>query len=222
MPQDLPYWLHSVSVVVTAEFHNPSILSPDFLESKEIVPSDWTVTEAITTPQVSSVRYENEIQWVVEQAKLTVAESTKEYESPFRDDYLVYELVKAYLAILPHVPYKSLGLNCVVSIKQDDPGQWLTQRFLKPGPWLEGDSKILGMAPKFTLDADNAECNLSFSEGQTSLPQGESETAVIINSNVHHAGPFDADGLCTAIDHWSEKQNFVISALDKFLRRPQI
>ena len=62
MPQDLPYWLHSVSVVVTAEFHNPSILNPDFLESKEIVPSDWTGTEAITTPQVSFVRYENEIQ----------------------------------------------------------------------------------------------------------------------------------------------------------------
>lgn len=222
MPQDLPYWLHSVNVVVTAEFHNPSILNPDFLESKEIVPSDWTVTEAITTPQVSFVRYENEVQWVVEQAKLTVAEATKEYESPFRDDYLVYELVKAYLAILPHVPYRSLGLNCVVSIKQDEPRQWLTQRFLKPGPWLEGDSKVLGMAPKFTLDADNAVCDLSFSEGQTTSPQGESETAVIINSNVHHAGPLDADGLCMAIDHWPEKQNFVISALDKFLKQPQI
>ena len=33
-----PLLVHSVSVVVTAEFHNPSILNSDFLESKEIVP----------------------------------------------------------------------------------------------------------------------------------------------------------------------------------------
>ena len=221
MPRDLPYWLHSVSVVVTAEFHNPSILNPGFLVSKEIVPSDWTVVEAITTPQVSFVRYENEIQWVVEQARLTVTESTKEYESPFRDDYLVYELVKAYLAILPHVPYRSLGLNCVVSIKQDNPGQWLTQRFLQSGPWLGGAPKVLAMIPNFTLDAGGAVCNFSFSAGQTRSPQSETETAVIVNSNVHHAGPLDADGLCMAIDHWTEKQDFVISALDKLLKQPQ-
>ena len=222
MSQDSSYWLHSVSIVVTAEFHNPSILNSDFLVSKKIVPSDWTVTEAITTSQVSFVRYENEIQWMVEQSKLTVTEITKKCDSPFRDDYLVYGLVNAYLAELPHVPYRSLGLNCVVSIKQDDPKQWLTQRFLKPGPWLEGDPKVLAMMPKFTLDAGEAVCNFSFSAGQTIPPQGESETDVIINSNVHHAGPLDADGLRTAIDHWPEKQNFVISALDKFLKRSYI
>ncbi len=41
MPEDTSYWLHTVSVVVTAEFHNPSILNPDFLVSREIIPADW-------------------------------------------------------------------------------------------------------------------------------------------------------------------------------------
>ena len=83
---ETPYWLHSVSVVVTAEFHNPSILNPDFLTSNEIVPPDWTVTEAVTTPPVSMVRYDNAIQWIVDQSNLTVTEIC---ESPFRDDYHV-------------------------------------------------------------------------------------------------------------------------------------
>ena len=65
MPEDTSYWLHTVSVVVTAEFHNPSILNPDFLVSREIIPADWVVTEAVTTPPVSVVRYNNGIQWVV-------------------------------------------------------------------------------------------------------------------------------------------------------------
>ena len=98
MPQDLPYWLHSVSVVVTAEFHNPSILNPDFLVSKEIVPEDWEVSETITTPSVSVVSYSQGIQWRVDQSQLNVVENC---ESSFRDNYHVYELVNAYLTKLP-------------------------------------------------------------------------------------------------------------------------
>ena len=217
MPQDSPYWLHSVSVVVTAEFHNPSILNPDFLVSKEIVPEGWEVSETITTPSVSVVSYRQGIQWRVDQSKLNVVENC---ESSFRDNYRVYGLVNAYLAKLPHVPYRSLGLNCVVSIKQSDPEQWLTQQFLQSGPWLEGEPKVLGMEPKFSLDAGDAVCNLSFNGGQSTPPQGEPETAVIVSSNVHHAGPLDANELHMAIDHWPEKQDFVISALDKLLKQP--
>ena len=218
MPQAPPYWLHSVSVVVTAEFHNPSILNPDFLVSKEIVPEDWEVSETITTPSVSIVSYNQGIQWTVDQSKLTVVENC---ESSFRNDYCVYALVNAYLAKLPHVPYRSLGLNCVVSINQSDPEQWLIQQFLQLGPWLEGEPKVLGMVPKFSLDAGDAVCNLSFSAGQSTPPQGEPETAVIASSNVHHAGPLDTNGLHMAIDRWPEKQDFVISALNKLLKQPQ-
>ena len=46
MSENPPISLHSVSVVVTAQFHNPSILNPDFLESREIVPADWTVADS--------------------------------------------------------------------------------------------------------------------------------------------------------------------------------
>ena len=218
MPQASPYWLHSVSVVVTAEFHNPSILNPDFLVSKEIVPEGWEVSETITTPSVSVVSYSQGIQWRVDQSQLNVVENC---ESSFRDNYRVYGLVNAYLAKLPHVPYRSLGLNCVVSIKQSDPEQWLTQQFLQSGPWLEGEPKVLGMEPKFSLDAGDAVCNLSFNAGQSTPPQGEPETAVIVRSNVHHAGPLDANELHMAINRWPEKQDFVISALDKLLRQPQ-
>ena len=76
------------------------------------------------------------------------------------------------------------------------------------------------MMPKFRLDAGDAVCNLSFSAEQSTPPQGEPETAVIVNGNVHHAGPLDAKGLHEAIDRWPEK-HFVISALDKLLKQPQ-
>ena len=218
MPEDTPYRVHSVSVVVTAEFHNPSILNRDFLVSKGIVPKDWEVVEAITTPPVSIVRYGKGIQWTVDQSRLTVVENCG---APFRNEYLVHRLVVAYLEKLPHVPYRSLGLNYVVSIKQDDPTQWLTQRFLRSGPWIESEPKVLSMVPKFTLNAHDAVCYLSFSAGQTTPPQGKPEAAVIATANMHHAGPLDVNGLKTAIAQWHRHQSFVISALDKLLKRQQ-
>ena len=208
-----------MSVVVTAEFHNPSILNPDFLVSREIVPSDWMVTEAVTTPPVSIVQYDNGIQWTVDQSNLTVTETC---ESLFRDNYHVYELVRAYLSKLPHVPYRSLGLNCVVSLKQEQPAKWLIQRFLKLGAWLEGQPELVGLEPRFILDAGDAMCNLSLREGAVQSPNdANQESAVIATVNMHHAGPLDADGLTEAINQWSQRQRFVISALDKLLRQTQ-
>ena len=131
------------------------------------------------------MRYENEIQWTVDQSRLTV---TEKCESPFRRDYVVYELVNAYLAKLPHVSYRSLGLNYVVSTKHDNPARWLTQRFLKPGAWVEGKPDIVGLKPNFAVDAGDATCNLMLSDGSIQNPEGGQEKAVIINGNMHHAG----------------------------------
>ena len=212
------YRLHSVSVVVTAKFHNPSVLNRDFLVSKRIVPEDWEVTEGFTTPGLSVLSYNNGIQWTLDQSKLTVTESC---DSSFRDEYRVYSLVAAYLEVLPDVPYRSLGLNYSISKKQENPERWLTQRFLKSGNWLRGQPNILRMVPNFTLDADEAVCNISFSAGQVPSPQSEPHNAVIVNGNMHHAGPLDANGLRAAIGRWPSRQAFVITALHKLLRKPQ-
>ena len=218
MSEDVVYLLDSVSVVVTAEFHNPSILSTNFLVSNGIVPSDWVTTEAITTPQVTLLRYENGIEWMVDQSVLNV---TQHCGTGFGDHYEVYDIVRSYLEHLPHVPYRSLGLNSVASMGQDEPQQWLTKRFLKTGNWLEGQPKVIGMTATFTVEAGDAVCNLTFSPGQLGSEEGEPRDAVIINSNVHHAGPLDANELRAAISRWPERQEMVLSAFDKLLKSDQ-
>ena len=85
MPEESVFWLHSISVVVTAQSHNPSILNRDFLVLQEIVPESWEVIEAVTTPAVSLIRYKKGIQLVVDEEKLTVVENCK---SSFQDEYL--------------------------------------------------------------------------------------------------------------------------------------
>ena len=130
MPEESVFWLHSISVVVTAQSHNPSILNRDFLVLQEIVPESWEVIEAVTTPAVSLIRYKKGIQLVVDEEKLTVVENCK---SSFQDEYLAHTVVNAYLEKLPHVPYRSLGLNCRIAMRQEGPPDWLMASLLKIG-----------------------------------------------------------------------------------------
>lgn len=220
MPDEAHYWLHSLSVVVTAEYHNPSILNPDFLKSQGIVPTDWEPVLAITTPQFSNIRFHNGIEWTVDQSKLTVVESC---ESQFRDSYLAYDLVISYIRRLPHVPYRSLGLNYVVAATTDDPQEWLTKQYLKDGVWLQGEPVVRSMVPKFTFEpGEGVQCFLSLDAGNSKRGNAQPVPAVIANCNVHHAGPLDADALCDAIGCWPQRQLFAISALDRLLRGGQV
>ena len=211
--------LQSVSVVVTAQFHNPSILNPDFLISQAIVPESWQVAETVTTPAVSFVHYRNGIRLTVDEGKLTVIENCK---SSFQEEYRVHKAANAYLMKLPHVPYRSLGLNCQVSMRQENPQDWLVQRFLKPGDWSRGEPIVRSMVPRVAVKAgDDAECFFTFTHGQVRIGQNESGTAVLADCNVHHAGSLNASGQQAAIARWPERQSFVVKALNMFLRSPQ-
>ena len=214
MPKDKNFFLRSVSVVVTAEFHNPSIINPDFLKSKLIVSQDSKVIETITSPALSVAVFEDGIHCTVEQLKLTVTEVCGQ---SFQDHYRVQTFVLAYLDALPHIPYRSLGLNSMVCKVRTDPEKWITDRFLKGGPWQRGAISTLRMVPKFSVGMGEATCNLSFETGQVKTQSGGSDDAVIVNINMHHEGPLDAEGMRNAIDRWPEKQEFTISAVDILL-----
>ena len=198
--------LHSVIVVVTAQFHNPSILNPDFLTSRQIVPADWTVSETLTTPPVSVVKYDNGVEWSVDQSRLTVAEKSG---PAFGSSYRVHPLVVAYLRRLPHVPYRSLGLNCQVSTPQLDPARWLIGRF--GASWLSDEPTLLGMTPKFALSAEDAVCLISIADAP------KDGDRIVFDCNMHHQGPLDVDGMSAAIEHWHERQEAIVSALAMLL-----
>ena len=207
MSENLHFGLHSVSVVVTAEFHNPSILNPDFLKFRGIVPQDWNVAETITTPPVSVVKYDNGVEWTVDQSRLTVAERSG---PEFGDSYRVHGLVVKYLRQLPHVPYRSLGLNCQVRTPQTNPQRWLIKRF--GASWLRNEPTVRGMRPRFALDADGTVCHIALVD--TSDDGGQ----IFSDCNMHYEGPLDIEALCATIERWPEYQAFVLRALTTLFR----
>lgn len=205
MAAERKLWLNGVSVVVTAEHHNPSILNPDFLVSREIVPDTWCVAETITSPAGSVVKYANGVALTVDPSRLMVTEACG---PEFGDDFKSHDLVTAYLKTLPHVPYRDLGLNCNLYALQSDPQRWLVERFA--AKWLREEPQFRGIRPTFVLDAKDAVCNVKLAEGERN-----GDPCVVADCNMHHKGPLEVASLLAAISHWRERQEFMDAAVGR-------
>lgn len=209
-----PFRLHSISIVLTAEYHNPSILNSDFLKHQKIVPSSWKPKETVSTPGYSTVVYSNGVRWVVEQEKMAISEPKN---GEFGGKTLVPQIVSKYVGNLPYVPYQNIGLNCQVSMQKTDATDWLKQRFLKPGKWQQGTPKILEASIKLSLEAESAKCNLTIDSGILHARGADPETAVLIDCNFHFAGPLKVREIQNIVRTWPAREKFVLSALTKFL-----
>ena len=217
-PTNSPYIPNWVSVVVTAQSHNPSILSHEFLVKNEIVPSKWLVSEAYSSPTVSLVSYTSDIQWLLDQSRLAV---NQKCQSKFQDNYDLHQCVQKYVRKLPHVSYQNLGLNCGISVKHSSPVSWLTERFLKPrsSPQSSAVTESISMIPKFILPIDDAtHCHMAFAHQDANLEDDSKDSCIKIDFNIHHEGPLDVDRICKTIEQWPSYQDFITAALDDFLR----
>lgn len=201
--------LRSLSVIIPAEYHNPSIINPDFLLSTKIIPEAWKTAEPVITPGLAILGNDNGIQLTVDPNRLTISE---ERDEPFleQNDSSIHNIAAKYVTILSHIPYRALGLNCVVSIARNSPKEWLTKKF------LNSDLKNSGfyMTPKFIIDMKKYRLNLNFTYRQ-GLPDNDDE--VIISCNTHYSGPFDSESLCEKINQWSDCQKNIKDALSDLL-----
>ena len=115
--------LFQFSGVVVGQAHNPTILNPDFLAAEGIVPKswNWSVSETITTPPLSMVRYMNGVTITVEPNKLQVTDPNVE-NGP--GDSKVTEIASEYVRVLPHVRYTASGNNFQSLIHRDSPEEY--------------------------------------------------------------------------------------------------
>lgn len=221
MANELSFVLTSVSVVVTANHHNPSILTPDFLTAQGIVPQDWEVLDSMSTPGLSVINYNERPHWMLDQGVLRIVEPC---EGEFQDRYEVHDLATRYIDIVRVVPYRNLGLNCQVWTHLEDSGRWITERFLSTKVQTRN---LLGlrMTPQFTFDANksvaDAIVNMSIYGAQVTRADEEPVDAAVIDCNVHHQGPLEAKELISAIGQWEVHQDSIIKALHQLFGSDQ-
>lgn len=173
-------------VVVVGKSHNPTILNPDFLSIRGIVPEawGWTVGEnSFSTPATSQVTYDNRVTVIVDHSKLQIVDPAENPESS-----RIVEIAKAYVETLPHIRYAAVGINFQSFVETDSPSDYLRSRFVKPGPWDNEAHPLEGVGLRFVYGLpDGGRAVLSLDAGQVEGEGAEAKTreGIIIGSNFH-------------------------------------
>lgn len=179
--------LAQFSIVVVGQVHNPTILNPDFLTLRDIVPADWGwKTEAtLTTPPFAFVRYASGMSIVVEQNKLQVVDARCDAPA----DSKASHIAQRYVTTLPHVKYMAVGNNFQCIVKVEKPSIFLRDRFLKPGKWNSADRRLDGLGLQFVYPLPQGRVVLSLDVGEvkdkTSEEEEHLEEIIVANANFH-------------------------------------
>lgn len=198
------------SAVVVGNVHNPSILSPAFLESEGIVSpaAGCEVVENLTTPAFAMVRYANGISITVEPNKLQVLDLGVGDE-PTGSKATV--IASVYAMKLPHVRYSGVGMNYQSIIEHEASDTYLKERFLKSGGWDNPSGPLKAVGLRFVYDLeDGGRVTLSLDAGEVERSNDEGKhPAVIARANFHrdcteHPAAKQIQGICDRLkDDWS-------------------
>lgn len=100
-------------IVILASAHNPSIIAPDWLKANSLIaeePKDF-----MHTPAFSAFESESFV-LIVDPQRLQVI--AKKYDAETLKS--LYGIAKNYIKLLPHIPYKALGINFVWTVHPDE------------------------------------------------------------------------------------------------------
>lgn len=178
--------LDNVAIVVISDSNNPRLLNPDFLERNSIVPKDWKVKDVLVTPPFAHVLYENGVQIILEENKLHIVSQQPDLVSW---DHELPSVATSFLDMLPHVPYRSVGLNFVFLSDQPrgmEAEKTLIDKFLKQDSWLDFGQGITGATLEFQYRATKPQMNVKIGVLERRDSSGASLEGFIFTVNFHH------------------------------------
>ena len=162
---------------VYAEYHNPSILNARFLSENGIVPDHWLFADANSGWEFSQVRYQNNFSISLGANALDVEDRRR---GLIDGDPTVVEAVSSYLNVVRMVNYRSLAANLIWERPTQNPGQFLTERFLNPAFQTE-DFGYLRMDPRFRFAVSGWRVNLWFYTSWLTQPTDETRESLSVN-----------------------------------------
>ncbi|MES9896713.1 MAG: hypothetical protein ABW141_17655 [Candidatus Thiodiazotropha endolucinida] len=187
----MEFTLGFFSIVVLANDNNPTILNPDFLIRNGIVDPQWgwkLSAAPITTPPISTVKYNDEISITVDTNKVDIVDAAT--RSP--DESKIPHIVINYIKTLPHVRYTALGINFHSILKIQNPGNYITKKFIKDCPLIE-QGLITNSRVGFAINKDAiTKLLISIESGSLKTQNEDEEPILICKGNFHREIPADS------------------------------
>ena len=194
---------------VYAENHNPAALEPHGLAEVGMVPAEWDFVEATRGPQFSRIRYVNGVSITLDRLDFKVEDSRPVTPD---GDPTPLSVVDRYLTAATGVSHRRLYTNAVWETPMQQPGQFLTSRFLSD-VYRTTELNYLQMDPRFRFSVADWAIYLWLYPGW--MPQENGVFVETLGVGVRAACDNIAESR-RAIDQWEAVQRvvtFVTSAL---------
>ncbi len=176
----------NLALVVACANNTPSVINPDFLRHRNVVPASREVVESacISTPVFSRIEYQGAFAVTCEEGRITVLEQ-------FGGDFDVATAISPsvanrLLAQLPNVQCNAVGINPTAEVQ--GVGASKLKNIFRQGPWQSYDEALPDCSASFSFKLCNRVINVELSSNKVKI-QGSTATKVtnlVILGNFHH------------------------------------
>ncbi|ACK70636.1 conserved hypothetical protein [Gloeothece citriformis PCC 7424] len=199
--------IQELSISISAQKLNPTMLSEDFLKASGIIPGDWELNkQPVLNPNYAQVSFQNGVSIATQPRNITFVETLKNL-----DAVQLPELVHRYIEKLPLADYQglSIGLKSVVPLSggANAARQYITQTLLAPGSWQEYGQAPVQAALNLVYQLEKCQLNLSINEARLQLPDQRYLPALLFSGNFNYEitsnnGQERISQLNQGIDEW--------------------
>lgn len=160
------------SIVIVGREYAPNKINHDYLKSAKIVKKDWEQAEVpVYTPSYSIVKYTNGIVFATERNKLQIVDNKPPLEET---EFRISELAEKLVQKIDSVQHSALGVNIAVISERSDSDNFLINKFLKPGKWVDNglESASVNLAYSFKEAKLRVNCDTGIDLTQQPQRQG--------------------------------------------------
>ena len=203
----------SANIVVLAQFHNPSILNPDFLRINHIVDEKWAVAETITTTPFAQTRFTNGITLTVDNERFNI---TQMINGDYPESSPIYDMATDYIKILEHVKYTAMGLNWDIVVPMKSPDSWMIEHFIKKASIPKSGPAIDGLNLTMKFDFLGNAASFQFSPKSIIIGDKPALDVVQVRANIH----YDKTGspeIQKNLETWKDAQEFIKLQITKLI-----
>ena len=178
--------LVGLSVVLVADGIDPSAINPDMLRHAGIVPSDLEIKESpFSTPAHSQIIYENNVAVVAEPRRFFVMQHGEPLD---RSECIAPGIAKHFLEKVPHLGYKSLGINPkgFMPLEDGTPSSMLNV-LQGNGDWLsfKDESPEIGLKILYRYEGRTINMDVSFATKEEE--RGDASSGLLFEANIHRS-----------------------------------
>ena len=176
--------LVGLSVVLVADGIDPSSINQDMLRHAEIVPSDLEIKEPpFSTPAHSQIIYENNVAVVAEPRRLWV---DQQGEPLNRNECIAPDIVKCFLEKMPHLGYRSVGINLKsFMLLEGDTSSSMLNVLRERGEWLSFKDMLPEIGLKIVYRYEGRAINMEVSLAKREEESGHSSSGLFFHANIH-------------------------------------